>query len=244
VPRDPNRDITIAFENIAFRKSRQRHWWFEDFDITMAAGFHSAVAGATTAVSAGETNWFIGGVGGTASVEPRPPEANHIGIWRLTSGAVNGNVALLFRGYNEQIFNDMRVVEFVVRVPTVTNIGWTSGITDGVASNSNAIVFMFDTTAFGTTVRTRTAEAGVPSDSNTEFTLVANTWNVYTIVRGDGGGIDFYIDDVLEFTHLGNIPDLETGGVNIVVYTRTSASRSLDIDYCSFESEQLGARTS
>ncbi len=237
--------VDATASEIGFRKSRQRHFWFEDFDMGMAAGSLSATSGTNTLAPAASGNWLLGGVGGTATLEPQTPTDNHLGIWRLGSPATSGNSGLLHRGLNELRFDELWAVEAVLRVSTVTTVGFQFGLSDAASSGSNFIGFAVDTTAFGNlNIRARTAEATTLTTTDTGTALAAGAWNVYTIRQESAGTVDFYIDDVLEATHSTNVPDAETGGVNVMVYPRTNAARTIDVDYIGFESQSLGARTS
>jgi hypothetical protein len=133
------------------------------------------------------------------------------------------------------------MAEAILRVPTVTSILWEFGFKDNAGDN---FIEFYGDTSVGTTIRSYTEEATVPTDNDTGTTFAANAWNVYTILQETAGIVDFYVDDVLETTHNTNIPDNEGVCAFFRVMTRTGATRQLDIDYVGFESTDLGARTS
>lgn len=253
VDADVGRHIIADADGVAFRKTKRRHFWYEEFDQCNMPGIASpatVLSGTESFLQLSTTNWFVEAQSNSGSIQPLVGIASHPGIVRLSTGTTSLDGITLYRGVAGEmgagttLFNQIYSAEFIVRCPTVTTVGFTLGFTDGLSHGTNSINFAFDTTTHGTTMFTWTSEGGTDTTTDTGVTISANTWNVYSILQESSGTVDFYIDDVLETTHTTNVPDAETGDLGIRLFTRTAAARTLDVDYVSFESLELTARIS
>jgi hypothetical protein len=235
--------------SLRFRKSRARDCWWEDFDFLPFGRTSATITTAGLEFTCGCTNWYLQGTGLSGNVITVAPIDNHPGIVRIGTGTTSGNGMILYRGVgdtggtlsNSTLAQDIFMAEAILRVPTVTNVLWEFGFRDNAGAN---YIEFYGDTAVGTTIHSYTEEASATTDTDTGTTFAANAWNVYTMVQESAGTFDFYVDDVLETTHSTNVPDGEGVCLFFNVLTRTAATRQLDIDYVSYESQNLGGRTS
>lgn len=244
-------DIQIdSASDLIYRKSRHRDYWHEDFTFAQTVSGGTAVTTGGMIGNAQNTNWWLVAGGASGSWDVQSGTSGHPGIWRITTGATSGNSLSMYNGvantfgFGTILAQQVYMVEAGIRIPTVTTKFWGFGLSD---SGNNQAIFYADTSAgtgSTTLIHTKTAEGGGVSDNNTAITDTANAWNCYTILQDTVGTIDFYIDDVLTNSHASNVPDTETVSVFFQILTRTAATRSMDIDYCYFETRDLGGRTS
>jgi len=172
-----------------------------------------------------------------------------MGILRLTTGASDNSTIRLYNGvaqtlgYDTYRGDEIYRAEAIIRIPTVTSVIFEFGFRDAAGDNFIELYADTDTASSPNNWKSYVEEATVATDTDTGTALSANAWVTLTILQETLGTVDFYIDDVLEDTRTTNIPDSETMGLFFSVGTRTTATRAFDIDYCSFESQGMGART-
>jgi hypothetical protein len=235
--------MVISGGDVGFRKSQSRHYYYEDFDVLQAGSVTLGTA-SDTVLTLGCTNWKGRGFSANGSIEVQPGENNHPGIVRMSCGATSGNSTMIFRGDQEIQPRDVFSMSAICRINTVTNCLWHFGIVDTLTGGSNSMIFYFDTSA-GATIRAYCAEGGVDAGSDVDTGVAPGTgFNLYEIIQTVLGTVEFYIDQVLVATISTNTPDTEVGNVTMRIGTRTTAARTVDIDYISFESDDIGARTS
>lgn len=243
--------------SLGFRKSRQRHFFFDDFDYIDAKDTGGAstttITTAAQCVNTGQGEWGIIAVDNPGSIAVLQGENNHLGILQLNSSAVSGDGLGIYRGTFTVATGfiqarDIYSVEAVLRLFSAANVLMRFGLVE-VPSLSGAVTegayFDFDTTV-DAQIHARTivtpGAAGDITDTNTG-TAPGTGWNVYTIIQETVGTFTFYIDDILEATHTTDIPSAQPLNLYITVTPRTAAAKSLDIDYVSLESQPLGDRT-
>lgn len=243
-----NYDTTTISDEVSYRKTRRRHYWYEDFDHCQSFDIAS---GGETEVSFGQTTWFARTAGSAGFLRLNFGIASHPGSVRLTSGSTTGSETWIIRGSNSEsegvmpyIPTDIYKFESILRLNTTTNAGFVTGIVDNSATDgiSNGAYFYFDT-ADDTTILCRCREGGATTqvDSNV---APGTGWNVYEIFQETVGTFTFYIDGSLVATISTNTPNTEQVTVINSVISRTSSERTLDVDYVYFETIPLGTRTS
>jgi hypothetical protein len=130
------------------------------------------------------------------------------------------------------IFRLASITDTEVRVGIFNDVNATaSGITDGV---------WFDFTPV-TSANWRTiTEASNTQTLNTSSTaVVAATWYKIEMIRLSGGNWEFYLDDVLLFTHSTNLPTVAVIPAFVVVKTTNPNDKQLDADYFSLTTKVL-----
>jgi hypothetical protein len=241
VNRDTSRHGEVTSSGVGFSKSRRRHYFFEDFDF---------VLNSSSAATFGESNWTWAGTGDVATFAFLTGEVGHPGIARATTNTTALDGFLLYKGFTPDsgwfAASEIYSFECVARLGSASSVFFEIGVSDDIdGSFSNGAVFLFDT-SLDTTVYAYTENGGTPTSTDTGV-APGTGWNVYTIIQESDaiGTFDFYIDDVLEASISTNVPtsaDFLNCGVRFL--TRTGAAKTLDIDYISFESHDLGLRTS
>jgi hypothetical protein len=235
---------------LLFHKDRIRDTWWEEFTFAQTLSGGTAVTTSGTVAHGQSTNWWMVATGASGSwdVGSVGVSQGHPGIWRLTTGATSGNSMAMYNGVAQTLGlgmyrgQDIYMAEAILRMTAVTTRLWEFGFRD--TAGNNFIEFYADTSAATgstTLIHTYTEEGGAITDNNTAITDTANAWVALTMLQETIGTIDFYIDDVLTNSHSTNVPDSEAMSMFFRVTTRTAAARSLEIDYCMFESQNLGA---
>jgi len=226
-----NSDLAIENNLLTFRRNSSNHWFYEDFDFVAPAG---TVTTTGNILNAGSSNWFIVANGASGSVSAQAPGNFVNGVMRMTTGASSSNTMILLRASNNTSgvhIGPNRLERFwatMALATTVANSGFLIGIVVAGGAANSGVFFRYDT-AVAATVFAVTANAGTETATNTTFTPVANTPAKYEIRAASGGGYDFYINDSFLFTQASNLPVVNMV-VTCWVFTRTSATRSLDID--------------
>lgn len=245
---DANKDITEgdADGSLIFRKSQYRSEWWEDFEFI---NFSGTVTTGGTVVHATNTNWYAQADTGSGTIGlVAAPAAGHPGVWRLTTAAANLNGIAIYQGTAGTAAGATRadsvyMMETIIRVPTATSVIVDFGWCDAWPLANNFIMMRIDSSALSGNHSLFCREAGVGAAIDTGIGYTGNTWSLVTLLQETVGTIDLYIDEVLGATDSADVPDAETGSVFYSVYSRTAATRSLDIDYANYESDDLGART-
>lgn len=231
---------------LMFRKSRERHFWFEDFDYI---GLTGTITTGGANLPCKHTNWAVQAHNTSGSIAQAGTGNNHPGILRMTTGATDNCGMLLYDGERGDLTNsairadEIYEIEAVLRVTDASSIYFDVGWRDTQSGGTNSMMIYFDTD-LDATVHTYNEEGGATSDDVDTDTAPGTGFNVYTIRQETIGEIDYYIDDVLEATSTTGVPDAETGYIMLSVYTRTTEARSLDIDYVHVETQGFGPRTS
>jgi hypothetical protein len=233
--------------DLIYRKSRNREFWHEEctFNASVAAG--AAVTTSGLEMGLQSTNWWLVATTASGTWGPIASTNNHMGILRLTTSASDNSSVQMYNGvantvgYDTYRGDEIYMYEAIIRLPTVTSILIVAGFQDNAATNT--MMFIADTDTGSSNWHSLVTEGGVSTRTDTGTVMSANAWVVLTILQETVGTVDFYIDDVLEDTRSANIPDSETMGLLLAVFTRTTAARIMDVDYVSFESQDMGART-
>jgi hypothetical protein len=257
-PGDPT-DLTpsqvasiIDGEAWSFRKSRRRYSWFDEFD-------HCAVPGGsglalTTGIPAAlptSIGWIASAnfSSGGAGVSHSNGEDNHPGIIAMQTGTNDNASTVIRRGGNlltslSGRFDEVYEVEFIVRLPTITSVALLLTIGDNHSAGANYARFEFDTDVDNTVnCLTRSSTTGLTTPTDTNITPTASAWYVFTIRQSTVGTVVYLINDAVVATHSTNVPSSQLVNVYVYLATRTTTLRTLDVDYVSFDSQDLGART-
>ncbi len=218
--------------------------WSEDFEYCPTSG-SATTTGAT--LGFGNTNWFLQGTVATCTYSQRTPEANHPGVFAVTTGNTNGDGFQFHRGVEGNIGagcilgSDVGIMEGVVQFSAITTIYFHMGYADTLAANTNSILIYFDTTA-SANWRIYCSSAGVATDTDTGIPAAAG-WTALRIHRTGSSNVDFYVEDVLVGSITTNIPGAVDLSPVFRGFTRTASTRRFDFDYVSMTSAALNART-
>lgn len=235
--------IEVQSNALRFSKKRNFDTWWDDFTYV---GNEGTVGTSSANIATGEGNWSALAAVGTGTVSVVAAESGHPGILRLSTTAVNGDRVQLTKstlGSTGNIRGDqLHSALAILRLPSTTSVFYSFGVGDTgpITSATNCLLFVFDNT--DTTVHAICREAAVTTDVDTGVTP-GTGWNTYEILQDVSGTIEFYMDDILTNTVNTNIPDAETMCIGMGLLTRGAAVRTMDIDYVSYESVSLGART-
>ena len=228
---------------------RKRRTWFDEF-------MTGAVT--TTGVAVyGEINWTISNSSGTPSVSILTGIADHPGILTIgTAAAASNNVRLHMANVPATqiiLANQVEYFAFLIRIPTITSIILRMGLfTDLTTTTTGAtytsatagvgsVYFTFDT-GVSTALQFFTSSTNVTSAAVNTVTIAANTWYLVEAFY-DGTKWTPVVNGVAYTAQTANIP---TGAVNVgVMFANTAAgaaAKTLQIDYFSMYTRELGAR--
>src|SRR5688572_16228398 len=136
---------------------------------------------------------------------------DHPGIFRIVTGATNGNNKRLHLGNaaSEPTFTPTNVDRFiwVVRIPTITTLTVRLGLRQDVSAANGGTAgtfFEFDP-ASSANWRMVTRQASTSTANNAQ-SVTANNWYKLEARRLTGGNWEFWINDSLRFTHSTNLP--------------------------------------
>jgi hypothetical protein len=246
--RTVNGHLIIVSNALKWSKSRSYDFWYDEFDAHTHVGSYSS---SPSDLLTGTGCWTVTSPSGLGTSAQIASEQNHSGILRIGTGATNGNSLTLYKGGStvgsvvDGMYRGDEVASLlaILRLPASTTVYFEVGFTDlgPISTITNAIIFYFDTTV-DTTVHAYCEEAGTGTDVDTGV-APGTGWNTYEISQDSVGTIEFFIDDVLTNTVSTNVPDAENMTLGLGVLTRANVARTLDIDYVSYESQSLGART-
>ncbi len=239
-------DDTNEDWRLAYHPDRRIYSFYEEFDHCFAED----AAAAGEEFRFGTTTWTAFSVvtGDLSDISAVAGEDNHPGIIAMiTEGDAIGDSLALVKsasGATEHILaQDIRFAEFIIRLPSVTNIFISVGFENNIFAGTTDSIRVYLSSAADSSFHTLTEEGGAGTDTDTGLVAVLNTWYVVTIRQDTIGTIDFYINDALELSTSSNIPDAEgltmTMGVQNTV---AAAKKTLQVDYVAFESQNLGVR--
>ena len=161
---------------------------------------------------------------------------DHSGVLRLTTGAVSGNNKRLHLGNtaSDPSFTPTLFDRFIwiARISTITTLTVRLGLMQDISAANGGTAgafFEFDP-ASSANWRMVTRQAST-STANNAVTVTANNWYVLEARRLSGGSWEFWINDVLRFTHSANQPTTACA-FGVLVQTGTAAARNIDLDYC------------
>lgn len=227
-----------------FRKSRHRHYWYDEFEGT---------AGLSTTTTPNFLNtlsrtWLAVSAAGTGTITRTGSSTGHQGLISLTTDTTSGDDVTVYANASAVTdcwftFSELFEVELIAKISSASSMGFAFGTLRN--SNGRGAYFAYDTggSIADTTVHCRTISSSGTTDTDSNV-APGTGFNVYTIRQTTPGTVEFYIDDVLVATHTTNIPSTEVQTVFFQVYNRAASSRTMTVDYCHFESQDLGARTS
>ena len=186
----------------------------------------------------GEIGWTIF----DGSSLPVLAETNHPGITQNLADAASGSESALFMGSSSSlgyiIPTDVANMTFILRVNDTADLNVWVGILEDVDSDTptDGVWFEFrpGTSANWVTI----TESGDTQTANTTSVAVGTDWHKLEMVRLSNGNWEFYIADVLQFTHSTNLPTVASTPTFTVEKT-TATDKSIDVDYFSMTSKVL-----
>lgn len=210
--------------------------------------FTGSISATNTSNQIGVLNWGMSAAG-TATPSTLSGVSSHPGIVQLATGTTSGNDERIHLGdsatKNSINLTDFLWIGFIVRIPTITSITVRIGVGQDLSAASfgtSGAFFLFDaaTDADNWQTVTRTASTST-TNVVTDITVDANDWFLLEIVQNASNNYEFYVNNVLKFTHSTNKP---TGGhvIGLSVTTNTNASRTLDFDYFRLRTQPYGQR--
>lgn len=195
-------------------------------------------SGSTTSGSIGTLNWFFGNVAGSGSGTNQTASGDHYGIYRITSGAITSDEVQMqlssFFGPWDTITN--WDYYYIVSIPTVTSVRAVVGLLTSYSggATTNRITARFDTSVPDSVWRFETCSAGVCTTGDSTITPTAGSWHRIRIRSTVAGTIRFSVDGETEVVQNTNVPSVSTLLPAATVLTRTTAARSLDLDWFAF----------
>jgi hypothetical protein len=193
--------------------------------------------------------WEFLGASGSRSTQPS--ESGAPGIVRLTTGAVNGNSALLFAGSvstGDSLLANLSYFSFRVRTTSTTNQVIRMGFGDdqtNAAFGANGLYFE-QSTAVDSLVHRISRAASSETDTATTGGILNTSFRTFEFLRGAAAQWNAYqisSDGVRTFlgAQLTNIPSAAVS-FGIRIETLTNAAKSIDIDLMSIRSVSLARR--
>jgi hypothetical protein len=168
---------------------------------------------------------------------------NHPGIFQLATSGVSGNVARIHSSDDFFLMNQTDTIQFIVR-PSVgasnmfVKIGYTNNIT---ASEGGVGVYFSFSPGTSANWRTVTRKDGSNITVNTtDIAYATGTWYLLEIKR-NGSNEEFWINNVLKFTHTTNIPTTEQA-IMMLIQTSQAVAKHIDIDFMLMRSPIYGQR--
>ena len=169
-------------------------------------------------------------------------ETNHPGIVENLSDAGSGDESALFLKSSTSLGyivpTDVANMTFILRVNDTADLNVWVGILEDVDSDTptDGVWFEFrpGTSANWVTV----TESADTQTANTTSVAVGTDWHKLEMVRLSNGNWEFYIADVLQFTHSTNLPTVASSPTFTVEKT-TATNKSIDVDYFSMTSNVL-----
>jgi hypothetical protein len=228
---------------------RKRRTWHDEFMVGSLA---------TTGVALyGELNWSISNSSGTPAISVLTGIADHPGMLVLgTGGANNNNVRLHLASVPATqiiLANQVEYFAFLIRIPTITTLILRMGLfTDLTTTTTGAtytsatagvgsVYFTFDP-AVSASLQFFTSATNVTSAAVNTVTVAANTWYLVEAFY-DGTKWTPIVNGVSYTAQTANIP---TGAVNVGMMLANAAAgaaaRSVQLDYFSMYTRELGAR--
>jgi hypothetical protein len=208
-------------------------------------GTATIAAGSANDVLTGSGNWTSESTSGSGGVTSVAGELNHPGILRLSSSSTSGALSALHRGLKNTthpapIFaNQVFRVQFIVRLPSVAQCRLIVGLAaPSWFSTTDSMLMTFDTNVGTDWVCSTSASGSATSTPNTASTVSTN-WVRLTIQQTTVGTVEFYVDSTLIATRTTNVPAAVALQPTIIVGTRTSSPKSVDIDFFALESQNL-----
>jgi hypothetical protein len=188
----------------------------------------------------GALGWTGGNVGNSVSVAG---VANHPGIWRMTTAATTNDAPRIHTASDEFFLADVERAQYIVRPNSGTATMFVRvGFADNTTGSEAAVgcYFSFDP---GTSANWRTVTRLDGTNITTNTTTIAYTTGTWYFleIRRNGANEEFYINNVLQFTHSTNIP---TGimAPMMLIKTNEAVAKSIDVDFFTMKSAAWGQR--
>ncbi len=232
-------DRYLFHPNVAF--------WKEDF----FAGVLQAAWGVSSQIFACDTGWQAGGLvgvtGGSCVIVPSANQ-NNPGQVRLTTGSTSGNGAVLNKvganglgnGWFNLFANAGWEFNIIAALVSTASICMRIGFVDAADSNNdpptNWVGIEYNTANTGNTDTdfTWVSKTGASVSYSTANAIAADTsFHRFRIRSTAANTILMSVDGGTETAITSNIPNLNLG-LFIQVFTRTSASKQILVDYCSW----------
>lgn len=203
------------------------------------------IAGLTTTGNVGALGWSLG----AGSLATKNGETAHPGIKTLSSGTTSGTIGRITLGGSATeltiVPGDISYIAFVVRpVSGTTTMSVRIGLLLSPSTSgegSQGIYFAF-TPATSGNWRTITRDGAGITANTTNISYSTGTW-YFLEIRRSGSSYEFYINNVLRFTHTTNIPT-SVGVISLCIETNEAVAKTIDIDYFCLKSITLGQRWS
>jgi len=224
--------------------------WQDDFDY---------VGGGTIATSqvaitlGGLTNWRAISTGATGTIQPANPtgEAGHPGILQITTnGAAVNRAVHMYRGQNAvnggfTLANQFKQQEFITRLPSSANVALMLGMANNLRGSQTSQMALLYNSSVSANYQFACSKAGVGTTTRDLTGLVPDAgfhrWKIAQDVLGTAtlsfdGSVVATIADA-------NVPTTELLNYIFGLETLAVAAKTLDIDWCSYLSQDLGARS-
>jgi hypothetical protein len=242
--------LSSQINPVAFQRTilyRKRRWWEDEFVVGSAAGTGTALFG--------ELNWSVSGAG-TVSTTITTGVTDHPGILTIGTGGTSGNNSIIRLGNGLAtdilVANQIEYFCFLIRIPTITNIVTRVGLFNNMTTtgsgttytgtsptNTGSVYFTFDSSV-NAALQFFTSFAGTTSTAVNTVTVAAATW--YLIEAFYNGTT--WTPVVNGTTYTAQSSNIPTSAVNVglMVNTLSANTRSVDFDFFSMYTTELGNR--
>lgn len=212
---------------LAFNPQPGLHASVEEWELVNPIG--AVVVGTPLLVHGSSSNWIVEATGANGQIAQGAPSTINPGAISLVTGAVNGALVVMSKGAGSgSVFAAVdSFLSFTVHslVTSAATMGFFVGITDILGNNQ--IAFSFDTT-LAATITAQCIAAGVTTAVNT--TIAPGTaYRKYEFIRS-GANMLFFIDGVQRASISTNVPTGQNVNVQLQVFTRAAATRTMTID--------------
>ena len=187
------------------------------------------IGGLLTTGNAGSLGWGL-----TTAPTVVASVANHVGIRQIPTSTTSGNVNAFWLGAQNTDniqYNDLCDFTFVIRITDISTMTAFVGAMDAMTTAvGNQDRYGFEYIAGTDTYwRMVTGNGSASTRTNTDITVVNNTWYTLRVVR-TGSGVDYYINGVSKGSITTNLPDTALN-FGFHVQTNTAALRSMQCDF-------------
>lgn len=226
----------------AFQRTRiyrKRREWVDEF-LVGQSGTANAVA------AYGELLWTQTSTGGGATATSITPTTDHPGVYQFTTGGANGNSTRFHLGVtaasNIIMANQIGYMAWLIQLSANTSVTVRIGTGQDISAANNGtdgVFFTFDPSVHANW-QFITRSASTSTTVTTTQAVAATTWYLLEAFY-DGTTWTPVINGT---TYTGSTTNIPTVAVNVGshINTNTGASRSIQVDYFSMITRELGQR--
>jgi hypothetical protein len=223
--------------------------WEDDFDLV---GGGTIATSQVTIALGGLTNWRAISTTSTGTIQPLTPamaEAGHPGILAITTSAAgSGRAVHMYRGGNVivgfTLANQFQQLEFIIRLPNASNVALMMGMSNNFRGSQTSQMALLFNSSTGSTWKFACSKIGASTTTVNTGITPDGYFHRFKIAQNVLGTVTLSIDGVVVATiNDANVPTTDILNYIFGIETLTAAAKSIDIDWCSYFSQDLGARS-